>query len=104
VKTLEVIVSAQQQNQICGPGKSFMRRAALSLNQSCARTILRKVFTQPRPISDVENELPDNADDSGVHKGSIAAASPINTPPIRESQRGKLMTHVDWVWDVPRGG
>src|SRR4030095_6421902 len=56
VKTLEVIVSAQQQNQICGPGESFMRRAALSLNQSCARTILRKVFTQPRPKGDIRAE------------------------------------------------
>src|ERR1019366_4867114 len=58
VKTLPTVVSTQQKNRTCRLGESFMRRifhapTTFRLNQSCARTTCRTVFTQPRPISDI---------------------------------------------------
>ena len=57
VKTLEAVAGAQQQNRRLSLSKISDTREACGLNQSCARTTRRRVFTQPRSKAELARRI-----------------------------------------------
>jgi hypothetical protein len=100
VKTLEVVATTQQRNRRPRLIKISDARETWGLNQSCAQLTGRKVFTQPRPETDMLAAFPNaiyspKVDKSAPARHGIRLHDRLQSLPARTEFFGKDSEMID---------